>query len=228
MKRDTLSLVGSPSRIPVQHMIKTLAATLSLFASTAIPALSPSPVTSLVRSPESVATGSSTSQSWLSWLFGRFYVAELSGAQVVPPVAENTGGIALLWLNPRRTRLYYWLLLDGVDIKDDFGARTAPNDVTQIHFHLAAPGANGPHALNVFGPPSEDDLDLRVYPALELVTGAWDDSDAFVMMPGIGDTRRLSDHLGDLRDGNLYLQVHTNRNPRPGELRGQISRLRFW
>lgn len=164
-------------------------------------------------------------QSWLNWLFGRFFIASLDGGQVVPPTNATTQGLAFCWLNRSRTRLTYWILLDGVVLKQDFNARTAPEDVTQIHFHIASPGSNGPHGLNVFGPPSEDDLDLRVFYSLNLLNGVWDDSDATVANPGMGDTRKLTDHIADLRNGDIYIQVHTNRFPRPGELRGALRRL---
>ncbi len=173
------------------------------------------------------ATATTPSGDWLSWIFGTWLIADLDGAQVVPPVDIDTSAVSLMWLNPSRTRLYYWILTDGVVLKANFADRTQPEDVTQIHFHLAPPDQNGPHLLNVFGPPSEDDLDMTVSETWQLVTGIWDDGDVLTNTPGPGDTRRLTDHVDDVRNGGAYLQIHTNRNPTPGELRGRIVRL-FW
>lgn len=160
---------------------------------------------------------------WYSRFIGSFFFASLDEAQVVPPTGSSARGITFMWLNPARDRLMYWILMDGIVLKEDFTQRTQPEDAVGIHIHVGAPGANGPHGLNVWGTPSEDDLEMSMYPSLGLVTGDWNDGDAYVANPGVGDTRLLTDHLTDLRAEDIYVQIHTVQFPMPGEIRGRVE-----
>lgn len=161
------------------------------------------------------------------------FTAELEGAQVVSPnfptgVPSSASGFATFELNEDQTALEYVIQLEGVTLKEDIGDRTEGNDVTKIHIHTGAFGTNGPHALNIFGLPSEDDDDLVVDFEAGVLMGTWDDSDAFddlgnLFNPGAeGTTKTLASSLAALMSGNLYLQVHTN-NFDGLEIRGQIT-----
>ncbi len=152
------------------------------------------------------------------------FVAELTACQVVPksggadPCGVSTAfGTAVFLLDDGEPRLDYDIDLTGF----------APvGDVTGIHLHSGAPGANGPHVLNVQGLPAQDDAQ---YDPLEM-TGSWGDEDenfAAVGDPGVrdpGDSIAFSDALADLLAGNLYIAVHSNafNFPNTAELRGQI------
>ncbi|MEM0982076.1 MAG: CHRD domain-containing protein [Cyanobacteria bacterium P01_H01_bin.58] len=164
------------------------------------------------------------------------FQAELDGLQVVSPnfpsgVPTTASGLATFTLSADQTQLEYTIQLDGLNLKET--DRTAAEDVTKIHIHTGAVGVNGPHVLNIFGAPSEDDGDLFVDYDNEFISGIWDDSDAIdpltgnLFDPTVGsNTKQLSSFVDELLAGELYLQVHTvafDTPLAPGELRGQIS-----
>ena len=157
--------------------------------------------------------------------------ADLEGSQVVPSTPSNAGGFATFTLNDERTALEYFIQLEGLALKSDILEQTQPQDVTKIHFHVAPAGANGPHVLNIFGLPSEDDDNLVVDFAAGVLSGSWDDGDV-VDLNGNGladhnESKPLTAFLDELFASQLYVQVHTvefgTSTGFPGELRGQIS-----
>ena len=154
--------------------------------------------------------------------------ANITGDQVVPSTPSEAVGTASFELNEAGTELRYSMSFQGVDLKP--GDRTAPADINKIHIHVAPEDKNGPHTLNIFGKPSEDDADLVVDYAANTLSGVWDDSDVSDLngngISDPNDTKPLSSFLTELESGGLYVQVHTNRFDSstgfPGELRGQI------
>ncbi|NEQ53382.1 MAG: CHRD domain-containing protein, partial [Leptolyngbya sp. SIO3F4] len=127
--------------------------------------------------------------------------------------------------------LAYQLEFDGLNLEEDPANRTADNDVTKIHIHQGPEGKNGPHALNIFGLPSEDDNNLLVDYENNVITGVWDDGDA-VDLNGDGDTddgpetKPLSQLIDDLEARQLYLQIHdvsADQLDTPGTVRGQLD-----
>ena len=160
--------------------------------------------------------------------------AELSGDQVVSSPTPDTQatGTATFSLSDDQSQLTYTIDLNGITLKPSISERTEPADVNKIHLHVGAPGNNGPHTLNIFGLPGEDDDDLQVDYQNGILTGIWDDSDASDLngngVADPNDSKPLSAFVSELLDGQLYVQVHTNRfdspNGFPGELRGQIVR----
>ncbi|MEO1300099.1 MAG: CHRD domain-containing protein [Cyanobacteria bacterium J06636_16] len=166
------------------------------------------------------------------------FTAELDGLQVVSPdfpdgIPTDASGFATFELNEAQTELTYFIDLDGVNLKPDQSDRTDPSDVTKIHIHVGEFGSNGPHTLNIFGLPREDDTDLIVDSENGVLQGIWDDGDAINPETGElfdptagGTTKQLSSFVGELFANGLYLQVHTvefDSPTVPGELRGQIE-----
>ena len=166
------------------------------------------------------------------------FTAELDGFQVVSPdfpdgIPTEASGFATFELNEAQTELTYFIDLDGVNLKPNQSDRTDPSDVTKIHIHVGEFGGNGPHTLNIFGLPSEDDADLVVDFENDTLQGTWDDGDAFNPVTGElfdptvgGTTKQLSSFVDELLADGLYLQVHTvefDSPTVPGELRGQIT-----
>ncbi|MEL6471476.1 MAG: CHRD domain-containing protein [Cyanobacteria bacterium J06623_4] len=160
---------------------------------------------------------------------GATFQATLSGDQVVPGTDSTASGNMILELNEDKTQLSYSLSLSGVTLKAD--QRIALRDVNKIHIHAAGPGENGPHVLNIFGLPAEDDADLSVDYAANTLSGVWDDGDASDLngngIADPNDSKPLTNFVTALEAGGLYIQVHTNRFDSatgfPGELRGQIQ-----
>lgn len=171
-------------------------------------------------------------------LAATLFEAKLDGLQVVSPdfpdgVPTDASGLAMFELNEDQTELSYLIDLEGVTLKPEQSDRTGPNDVTKIHIHVGEFGNNGPHTLNIFGLPSEDDADLTVDFENGILQGIWGDSDAINPATGElfdptvgGTTKQLSSFVDELLDDGLYLQIHTiafDSPTIPGELRGQIE-----
>lgn len=156
------------------------------------------------------------------------FSADITGDQVVPGTGSEATGTASFELNEAGTELSYTMSFEGIDLKPD--NRTAPADINKIHIHFAPAGENGPHTLNIFGLPAEDDDDLVVDYEANMLSGVWDDGDVSDLNDnGISDpndSKPLSSFIDALASGELYVQVHTNRFDSstgfPGEIRGQI------
>lgn len=162
------------------------------------------------------------------------YAAHLDASQVVfNPSYTTATGDASFSLNDAGTHLHYAIQLHGLDLEPIAANRTDPNDVIGMHIHLTVPDVTGPHILNIFGLPSEDDADLVVDYQHESLSGVFDMSDAS-RDPDTGDllpqffpltTKLISDWLDELAAGELYLAVHTveaSATPPGVALRGQI------
>ncbi|MEL6936935.1 MAG: CHRD domain-containing protein, partial [Cyanobacteria bacterium J06607_17] len=162
------------------------------------------------------------------------FIALADGEQVAQDdsITDSTASaIVTFILAEDGSGLAYKIQLNGLNLKEDPLSRIEANDVTKIHFHIGAPGNNGPHALNIFGLPSEDDDDLVVDYENGIITGIWDDGDA-TDRNGDGDTdepgetKPLSEFIEALKAGNLYIQVHdvaADKLGTPGTVRGQIT-----
>jgi hypothetical protein len=110
------------------------------------------------------------------------FEAQITGDQVVPPTGSGAGGVASIIINEDMTVANYTVSFAGLE----GGAQTA------AHFHLAAPGENGPVVFDLgVGTP---------------VSGMW--------MPTAEEAQALM-------DGNIYVQIHTEGFP-AGEIRGQF------
>ncbi|ADE53668.1 CHRD domain-containing protein [Coraliomargarita akajimensis] len=165
------------------------------------------------------------------------YLSILSPDFVVPEAPEDdpsglstASGTASLNLDlngPGGPTLSYSIELSGLSLSDSLPRAPLDGDpsiVRAIHLHFGAPGANGGHALNIYGVPREDDADLLVFEGASRLTGIWDDADENFGGDGVygmGDSVSLTSALDALQAGELYLQVHT-LGFRQGELRGQV------
>ena len=164
------------------------------------------------------------------------FVANLDATQVIAnPSSSTATGQATMRLNANHTELAYSLSLEGLDLEPDPSLRVDDNDVVGIHIHLHVADVNGPHILNIFGNPSEDDGDLVVDYENETLSGVFDQSDAS-RDPVTGDllpqsfplTTKLfptSFRLAELLNEEWYFAVHTvgNQATPPGvTLRGNF------
>ena len=130
------------------------------------------------------------------------FQTKLSGANEVGPVATGTSGAFKLLLNPAETAATY-------DLRVRAGLK-----VTQAHLHCAAAGVNGPVVVFLAG----------FAAAGWDVNGDWIGeatiTDASIINIACGDT--LSELAEAMRDGDVYVNVHTIANP-GGEIRGQVD-----
>lgn len=141
----------------------------------------------------------------------------------------------------------YTLQLFGVDLGGTSTPETG-DDVTAIHLHSGNPGVSevGPHTLNIFGNPSEDDADAVFDFENNTITGIWDNSDSTDSGGGVNtsdgvpnhhlsdvlsgidplSTKTVSDYVDELLAGNFYIQAHTEDFDIPGGImRGQVEEV---
>lgn len=146
--------------------------------------------------------------------------AVLDASQVVNNPSDSTAtGLATLTLSEDQTELAYFVQLFGLDLEPTPANRTDANDVVAIHIHLNVQDVIGPHVLNIFGNPSEDDSDLIIDYDNESFSGVFDASDASrdpdtgeVLPQAFPLTTKLFPtefRLAELLSDQWYFAVHT-------------------
>ena len=129
---------------------------------------------------------------------------------------------ASFWLDKKGENLQYEIEIQNMDLtgwqtveydhNENILPASANDDVTAIHLHDAAltPGPLGPHVLNVWKAPIEDDSQMEVIPALGIIKGIYDDGDVTPSDAGHvhGPTLTLTDKVGDLCNGDFYVMIH--------------------
>jgi hypothetical protein len=143
----------------------------------------------------------------------------LSHMHVVPEAQHpiSASAVASLTLDDDPYRLHYSIALAGLDLEPVVANRVDQNDVIGIHMHYFVSGVTGPHILNIFGVPDEEDADLVVDYENDTLSGTYDISDA-TLDPNTGEpypqfffitTKIIDDWIDELVTNQLYLAVHT-------------------
>jgi hypothetical protein len=123
------------------------------------------------------------------------YTATLDHAQENPPTNSTATGTAKLLISQNGTRADLTVTLTN----------PLMGNLTAAHIHRAARGTNGGVIHNIW------------------VTNVTT-TEPFEVGSPIGRTFTFTEaNLADLRAGNYYVNVHSNRNP-GGEIRGQLVR----
>ncbi len=158
------------------------------------------------------------------------FVANLDAAQVAGGNSTETGtAIATFVLHDSQQKLSYTIAIFGMDLKPNPTDRTGFGDIDKIHLHNGFIGSSGPHVLNIFGLPSEDDADMVVDFDNDTISGVFSDADA--VDPATGNlydqnnpltTKLLSNFVDDLLAGQLYLAIHTAGQNGNIAVRGQV------
>lgn len=164
------------------------------------------------------------------------FEAKLQGFQQTVPTEKGTGhGKAQFWFTDDKDALVYEIEVSKnyiVTWNGQTSKGSGGDTITKIHLHNNEPGEAGPHVLNIFGAPSEDDGDLFVDVNKRTFAGTWDDGDANDLAPpgrSPNDSVKFTqvDPLSgntpkdELCAGNLYVNIHSGEHG-PGALRGQI------
>ena len=142
----------------------------------------------------------------------RFFITQLKGDNEVPAVDTRAVGVALFHLNRDGDALRYTLIVANI------------HNVVASHIHLAPEGVNGPVVATLFGPAAPGGgMSSGV-----LARGTITSSDLSGPLAG----KTLADLVKEMRDGDTYVNVHTNDGVEPpntgpgdipaGEIRGQI------
>lgn len=151
------------------------------------------------------------------------FAARLDASQVLSNSSDSSAtGRAQMTLNAEQTELAYHIQLAGLDLERVVASRTDDNDVVAIHIHLNVPDVIGPHILNIFGNPAEEDADRIVDYENETISGIYDMTDA-TRNPITGElepqafplTTKLFPtplRLSELLEERWYFAVHTLGN----------------
>lgn len=122
------------------------------------------------------------------------FTAVLSGDNEVPPVDSDAAGVCIVKIAKDESSISYKLIVSNI------------NNVFAAHFHKAPVGVSGGVVVTLFGGPSVD-----VQNGI-LAEGTITDADT-----------DLATLIQDIRDGNIYVNVHTNPGTPSGEVRGQVE-----
>ena len=158
------------------------------------------------------------------------FVANLDASQVIGTSSETGTAIATFILDDTGENLSYSIELFGLNLVEDPAQRTGFSDVNKVHLHNGFPTETGPHVLNIFGLPSEDDAEFVVDFENNSITGVYNDADA--IDPDTGElfdqndpltTKLFANFVDDLQGGQLYLAVHTAGQDGAIAIRGQLN-----
>ena len=155
--------------------------------------------------------------------------ADLDASQVPGGSTETGTATATFVLDDAQENLSYFIQINGMDLKPNQADRTAFSDIDKIHLHNGFAGATGPHVLNIFGLPSEDDAEMVVDFDNETISGIYNDADA--IDPNTNQlfdqndpatTKLFSNFVDDLIQGQLYLAIHSAGQGGGVAVRGQL------
>ena len=162
------------------------------------------------------------------------YAADLDAEQV-QPVGDNEDPLGSVAMGFARMELDLDSLIISMSYEISFIGLSLEDDITAVHFHRGHRegarlprhgeyGVNGPHVLNVYGFPRQDDDDLVVDLENNTLRGIWDNTDRNFGPDGVyqpSDSVGLGEVVPDLFEEEIYIQVHTVNFP-GGEIRGQL------
>lgn len=129
------------------------------------------------------------------------FSATLSGKDEVPPTKSIANGTAKFQVNENDSQISYWVNLTGL------------KKIIQAHIHNGTSGQNGEVLVNLSNSKSAKNPDN---PEIQL-TGTISKGDLQGPLKG----RELSDLLIVMRNGQAYVNAHTEIYPK-GAIRGQI------
>jgi len=131
------------------------------------------------------------------------FSANLDGGQEVPSVETRATGRATYELRENGTVLRYRNTFRGL------------RGVTMAHLHLGAEGENGPVVANLL--PNFSPRGLQGFLASIRIFGELSSADLVGPLTG----QPLDALVAEIQAGNIYINIHTSRNP-AGEIRGQL------
>jgi hypothetical protein len=137
----------------------------------------------------------------------------LSGAEEVPARETPASGVSLFHLNPDGAKLRFVCSVSDI------------TNVVAAHIHMGPPGENGPIVAFLFGPASPGGGSVSGILSQGTLTAA--------NLTGPLTGQSLDALIAEIRNGNAYVNVHTNDGVDPtntgpgdfpgGEIRGQIE-----
>ena len=133
---------------------------------------------------------------------GQFFDAKLTSKDEVPPKDTKATGTAEFTVN-------------GADSMSYKVSVTDMQKVTAAHIHKGKVGENGPVAVTLFKTDSPSATTNGILSQGTITSAKFEG-------PLAG--KHLSDLISMINDGDAYVNVHTQANPK-GEIRGQLSSM---
>ena len=164
---------------------------------TAATSISSVPIPGSTSTAASSATSTSASSTTTSL---ESHAADLSGQEEVPAVTTSAIGFVSLTVEPQRRGLSYVVLVDRI------------TGVTIAKLHESKAGATGKAIAILYAGPTK-----RASFSGVLAQGSLGTSDLVGPLKG----KSLSDLLGLMRVGQIYVNIGTTKHPN-GEIRGQL------
>jgi len=130
----------------------------------------------------------------------RFFIAEMTGDQEVPPVETTSNGTSFFRF------ILFDLALVSWRVNRDFD-----QEVEDAHIHQGPPGQNGPIVIDYF-----DALHLEFFNFAFYLNFSRD-------LTGPLEGQTLKDLREEMIAGNTYINLHSEENP-GGFVRGQIEK----
>lgn len=124
----------------------------------------------------------------------------LKGDNEVPSRETNAAGEAIITISKDESYIHFKLIVANIE------------DVSGSHFHIAPAGSNGGVVAFLYSNPQASGPENGV-----LAEGYIMSEDLIGSLSGA----ELSDLISAIREGNVYVNVHTSAYP-GGELRGQL------
>ncbi|MFH4967515.1 CHRD domain-containing protein [Gaetbulibacter sp. M240] len=127
------------------------------------------------------------------------FKTELSGDNEVPMRETDASGHAIVRISQDESTVHYVVIVENIE------------NTRASHFHKAAAGENGGVVIGIFGGPKIEGVFTG-----QLTTGK-------ITSETMGEDgeNKLAMFIQDIKDGNIYINVHTDQYP-GGELRGQL------
>ena len=127
------------------------------------------------------------------------YKTELSGNNEVPMRETDASGHAIVKISQDEETVQYVVIVENIE------------NTRAAHFHKAPAGVNGAVVIGIFSGPKIEGVFSDKVTSGKITTESFGDD----------GTTKLAMFIQDIKDGNIYINVHTDRYP-GGELRGQL------
>ena len=156
--------------------------------------------TPTTNAPTTTAPSSTSTTAATISTASTVFTAQLSGAQVVPPIDTPAAGSVTFTVDPTGTRVHFVLKVSNI------------TDAVAARLHEGQPGANGQGVVILFPGPVQSGTFTGA-----LAEGNFNASSLVGSLTG----KTIADFMALLQSGQAYVNVGTAKYPK-GEIRGQI------
>lgn len=141
------------------------------------------------------------------------FYTELTNEATVPLVENNkvTGSANASLVNTKKGLALKYQINTNMDVNAGWPATSdISDDISKIHLHNNIAGLAGPHVLNIYKSPAQDDDNLKIFANKGQINGRWDSEDINKNgLPDGPDTEPFDNNqLLELCEGKIYVNIH--------------------